>query len=73
MSSLSFDENLFPSSQFPLSAMDSKFFPLFPRPLDAEVQNGITILPLKSLALTKVFTGQAAIPHQIGYPIIIVS
>lgn len=53
--------------------MDSKFFPLFPRPLDAEVQNGITVLPLKSLALTKVFTGQATIPHQIGYPIIIVS
>ena len=33
---------------------------------DAEVQNGITVLPLKLLAFTKVSTGQAAISHHIG-------
>lgn len=35
-------------------------------PDDVDVQNGITVLPLKSLPLTKLFTGQAAMPHQIG-------
>ena len=32
----------------------------------ADVQNGITVFPVKSLAFTKVLTGQAAIPHQMG-------
>lgn len=36
------------------------------KPDDVDVQNGITVLPLKSLPLTKLFTGQAAMPHQIG-------
>ena len=45
----------------------------FTIPEDADVQNGITVFPLKSLASTNVFTGQAAIPHHIGYPIITVS
>ena len=37
------------------------------------MQNGITVFPVKSFALTNVSTGHAAIPHQIGYPIITVS
>lgn len=32
----------------------------------AEVQKGMTVLPVKSLALTNVSTGHAAMPHQIG-------
>ncbi len=71
--SLALDENLWPVFQFSPFAISSSNFPLCPSPLDAEVQNGITVLPVKSLSLTKLFTGQAAIPHQIGYPIKIVS
>ena len=48
-------------------------FALSPTPDEAEVQNGMTVLPLKSFALTKLFTGHAASPHQMGYPIYIVS
>lgn len=40
--------------------------PLSPMPLLAEVQKGMTVLPVKSLALTNVSTGHAAMPHQIG-------
>lgn len=31
-----------------------------------EVQKGITVLPLKSLSVTKLLTGHAAMPHQMG-------
>ena len=37
------------------------------------VQKGITVLPEKSLASTKSSTGQAAMPHQMGYPMNTVS
>ena len=50
----------------PVPAASANNSPLCPSPEDAEVQNGITVLPLKSLASTNVFTGQAATPHQIG-------
>ena len=33
-------------------------------PDDEDVQNGITVFPVKSLASTNVSTGHAAIPHQ---------
>lgn len=35
-------------------------------PDEADVQNGTTTLPSKSLPSTKVRSGQAASPHQIG-------
>lgn len=39
---------------------------LCPIPELAEVANGITVLPVKSLLFTKLLTGHAAIPHQMG-------
>lgn len=54
-------------------ARTSHLLPLSPRPELADVAKGMTVLPLKSLCLTKVSTGQAAIPHQIGYPMKTVS
>lgn len=41
---------------------------LLPRPEEAEVAKGITVLPVKSLPFKNVFTGYAAEPHQMGYP-----
>ena len=55
--------NLCPSFQFPELASSCSNFPLWPKLDEAEVQNGITVLPVKSLSLTKVSTGQTAIPH----------
>lgn len=68
-----FDLKRCPSSQFPPFASSASKSPLCPNPDDDDVQNGITVFPLKSFALTKVSTGHAAIPHHIGYPIITVS
>lgn len=65
--------NLCPSNQFPLFAFSASNSPLSSKPDDDDVQNGITVFPLKSFASTKVSTGHAAIPHQIGYPIKTVS
>lgn len=42
-------------------------------PDEDEVQNGMTFLPEKSFFSTNPFTGHAAIPHQIAYPINTVS
>lgn len=58
--------NLFPSCQSPVPAISASNLPLSPSSEDADVQNGITVLPVKSLELINVFTGHAAIPHQIG-------
>ena len=55
-----------PSCQFPVPACFSSNLPLSPSPEDVDVANGITVLPEKSLSCTKLFTGHAAIPHQIG-------
>ena len=55
-----------PSCQSPVPASSASSVPLSPRPELAEVQKGITVLPVKSLASTKPLTGQAAMPHQIG-------
>lgn len=55
-----------PSCQSPVSASAASCVPLSPMPLLAEVQKGMTVLPVKSLALTNVSTGHAAMPHQIG-------
>lgn len=51
-----------PCIQFPDFASLSSSSPLCPSPEDAEVQNGITVFPLKSFAFTNVSTGHAAIP-----------
>lgn len=55
-----------PSNQFPEFAFCSSNFPLSPKPLELEVQNGITVFPSKLFAFTNVSTGHAAIPHHIG-------
>ena len=39
-----------PFNQLPLFAILDKFSPLCPKPLDADVQNGITVLLVKSFA-----------------------
>ena len=44
-----------PSSQLPVPASSLSSSPLCPRPEDVEVQNGITVLPVKSFAFTKPF------------------
>lgn len=62
-----------PSNQFPPFASSANNSPLCSRPDEDDVQNGITVFPSKSFAFTKVSTGYAAIPHQIGYPINTVS
>ena len=67
------DRNLSPSCQFPVPAIFSNSFPLSPIPEEAEVQNGITVFPVKSLFFMKLSTGHAAMPHQTGYPINTVS
>ena len=66
-SSLTPDRNLCPSCQFPVPAISARSCPLSPMPEEAEVQKGITVLPVKSLFSTKESTGHAAIPHQMGY------
>ena len=62
-----------PSCQFPVPASCASKSPLCPKPDEEDVQNGITVFPVKSFSFTKVSTGHAAIPHHIGYPIITVS
>ena len=61
------DRNLIPSCQSPVPARSASRVPLSPIPDEEEVQNGITVLPVKSLFSTKLSTGHAAMPHQIGY------
>ena len=61
-----FDLKRCPSSQLPVPASSASNSPLWPNPDEDDVQNGITVFPVKSFAATKVFTGHAAIPHQIG-------
>ncbi|MCI8330033.1 MAG: hypothetical protein HFG02_10720 [Oscillibacter sp.] len=39
-------ENRWPSCQSPLFAISASSRPLWPRPEEAEVQKGITVLPL---------------------------
>ena len=58
--------NRWPSFQSPVVASFARLLALEPSGELADVQNGITVLPLKSLARTKAFTGHAASPHQIG-------
>ncbi len=58
-----FDLKRCPSNQFPPLASSASNSPLCPKPDDDDVQNGITVFPLKSFALTNVSTGHAAIPQ----------
>ena len=58
--------NRWPSFQSPVEASFARLLALEPSGELADVQNGITVLPLKLLARTKAFTGHAASPHQIG-------
>lgn len=55
-----------PSSQRPVPAASASSVPLLPSPDEAEVQKGIPVFPVKSLAAAKLLTGHAAIPHQMG-------
>ena len=55
-----------PSCQLPPLAISASKVPLCPSPELVEVQKGITVFPVKSLFFTKSFTGQAAMPHQMG-------
>ena len=48
-SSEALDRNLSPSNQLPVPAISSNSSPLSPIPEDADVQNGTTIFPVKSL------------------------
>ena len=63
---LALERNRCPSCQSPVPASSASSSPLWPKPELEEVQKGITVLPVKSLASTKVSTGQAAMPHQMG-------
>ena len=47
------EENLFPSCQSPEPANSASSVPLCSMPEEAEVANGITVFPVKSLAFTK--------------------
>ena len=67
------EEKRWPSCHSPVPASSASNSPLSPRPELEEVQNGMTVLPVKSLASTKPSTGQAAMPHQMGYPMNTVS
>ena len=58
--------NRWPSFQSPVEASFARLLALEPSGELADVQNGITVLSLKSLARAKAFTGYAASPHQIG-------
>lgn len=60
------ERNRMPSCQSPVPASSASRFPLSPMPDEEDVQKGITVFPVKSFASTKVFTGHAAMPHQIG-------
>lgn len=62
------EEKRIPSSHSPLPASSANSSPLSPRSELEEVQKGITVLPVKSLASTNVSTGQAAMPHHIACP-----
>ena len=64
--SLTPERNRWPSSQVPVPAASARSWPLSPKPELEEVQKGITVLSVKSLAATKLLTGQAAMPHQMG-------
>ena len=55
-----------PSSQVPVPAASASSLPLSPKSELEEVQKGITVFPVKSLASTKPSTSHAAIPHQMG-------
>ena len=58
--------NRWPSSQVPASTNSASSSPLWPMPEETEVQNGMTVLPVKSLTATKLLMGHAAMPHQMG-------
>lgn len=58
--------NRSPSFQSPVPVISSRRLPLSPIPEVAAVQNGMTLFPVKSFSFTKLSTGHAAIPHQIG-------
>ena len=63
--SVALDENLCPDFQATVLVKSSSNLALLPKLDDALVQNGITVLPVKSLSFTKLFTGQAATPNHI--------
>lgn len=60
------EEKRWPTCQSPVLASCASRAPLSPMPELDEVAKGMTVLPVKSFALTKPFTGHAAMPHQMG-------
>ena len=55
-----------PSCQSPVPASSARLEPDSPIGELADVQNGMTVFPEKSLPLAKPSVGQAAMPHQMG-------
>ena len=60
------ERNRIPSFHTPLPAFAAKFLALFPSGEEADVANGITVLPVKSLFFTKSSNTQLASDHHIG-------
>ena len=61
-----FPEKRLPCSQLPLPACAASVSSLCPMSLLPEVQNGITVIPVKSWLSTKVLMIRGACPHQMG-------
>ena len=55
-----------PSSHSPEPANAARFCPLEPMGDEPDAQNGMTVLPAKSLPATNPSTTQDASPHQMG-------
>ena len=49
-----------------MAAEDDLFYRVYQEVSGVEVAKGMTVLPVKSLFFTKVSTGHATIPHQMG-------
>ena len=72
-SSLTWDENLFPSEKVAFGVIVLSGGMLESIPLLPEEQKGITDYPLKMYSSRKVYINFGAYPNQIGYPINITS
>ena len=60
------EENRWPSLPVPGAGQVRQELAALPDSRAGGGAEGITVLPVKSLAATKVSTGQAAMPHQMG-------
>ena len=55
-----------PSSHSPVPAIAARSCALEPMGDEPDVQNGMTVLPVKSLPATKLSIAHEALPHQMG-------